>query len=101
MKHPSLFTALALSVAVSACSGAAFAYSGQKFSKDAKLSLEEARAIALKANPGKVADEELEKFKGGLRYTFDIVSGGKTKEVSVDGNSGKILGTATDAGEAN
>ena len=100
MKRPNLFIALALSVAVLAIPGAAFAYSGQEFSKDAKLSLEEARAIALKANPGKVTDEELEKFKGGLRYTFDIKTGGKTKEVSVDGNSGRILGTTTDAGEA-
>ena len=101
MKHHSIFSALALSVILAASSGAAFAYSGQEFSKDAKLSLEEARAIALKANPGKVTDEELEQFKGGLRYTFDIKTGGKTKEVSVDGNTGKILGTTTDGGEAN
>ena len=101
MKNHIMFSALALSVALFASSGGAFAYSGQEFSKDAKLSLEEARAIALQANPGKVTDEELEKFKGGLRYTFDIKSGGKTKEVSVDGNNGKILGTTTDAGEAN
>jgi uncharacterized membrane protein YkoI len=100
MKKRNLLSALAMSAVLALGSGA-FAYSGQEFSKAAKLTLEDARAIALKAYPGKVTDEELEKFKGGLRYTFDIKSGSKTKEVSVDGNSGKILGATTDAGEAN
>ena len=41
----------------------AMAYTRQEFSKQAKVSITEARAIALKAHPGKSIDEELEKRK--------------------------------------
>ena len=62
------------------------AYTGQELSTQAKVSIGEARAIALKAYPGKITDEELEKEKGGtgLRYSFDIKAGGVTREVGVD-----------------
>ena len=52
----------------------ALAYTGEKLAKDAKIIIAEARAIAQKAHPGKITDEELEKEKGGggLRYSFDI-----------------------------
>ena len=71
----------------------AMAYTGQELSKQAKVSIAEARAIALKAHPGKITDEELEKEKGGtgLRYSFDIKRGGVTQEVGVDAQTGKIL----------
>ena len=71
----------------------AMAYTGQELAKDAKVSLTEARAIALKAHPGKITDEELEKEKGGsgLRYSFDIKRGAVTQEVGVDAKSGKVL----------
>jgi hypothetical protein len=53
----------------------------------------EARAIALKAHPGKITDEELEKEKGGtgLRYSFDIKRGAVTQEVGVDAQTGRVL----------
>ena len=68
-------------------------YTGEELAKDAKLTLLEARAIALKAFPGKVTDEELEKEEGGsgLRYSFDIKNGGVTHEVGVDAKTGKLL----------
>ena len=71
----------------------AMAYTGQELSKKAKVSITEARAIALKAHPGKITDEELEKEKGGtgLRYSFDIKRGAVTQEVGVDAQTGKIL----------
>jgi Peptidase propeptide and YPEB domain len=71
----------------------AMAYTGQELSKQAKVSITEARAIALKAHPGKITDEELEKEKGGtgLRYSFDIKSGAVTQEVGVDAQTGKVL----------
>ena len=49
-----------------------FAYTGEKLAKGAKVSIDEARAIALKAQPGTISDEELEREKGGsgLRYSF-------------------------------
>ena len=42
----------------------AAAYTGVELAKDAKVSITEARTIALKALPGKITDEELEKEKG-------------------------------------
>jgi len=59
----------------------AIAYTGQELSKQAKVSMAEARAIALKAHPGKITDEELEKEKGGtgLRYSFEIKRGAVTR----------------------
>jgi hypothetical protein len=74
----------------------AVAYNGQKLEKDAKISMSEARAIALKAHPGKITDEELERERSGsgLRYSFDIKSGGVTYEVGVDAKTGKVLENA-------
>ena len=71
----------------------AMAYTGQELSKQAKVSITEARAIALKAHPGKIVDEELEKEKGGtgLRYSFDVKRGAVTQEVGVDAQTGKVL----------
>jgi uncharacterized membrane protein YkoI len=69
------------------------AYTGEKLAKGAKVSIDEARAIALKAKPGTISDEELEREKGGsgLRYSFDIKSGGAVYEVGVDAQTGKVL----------
>ena len=71
----------------------AFAYTGQQFAGQAKISMEQARAIALKAHPGNISDEELEQEKGGsgLRYSFDIKRGKHTQEVGVDAKTGKVL----------
>ncbi|MEO6781395.1 MAG: PepSY domain-containing protein [Bradyrhizobium sp.] len=71
----------------------AMAYTGQELAKNAKISITEARAIALKAHPGTIADEELEKENGGtgLRYSFDIKRGSVTQEVGVDAKTGKVL----------
>lgn len=73
-----------------------FAYTGQELAKEAKVSIEQARAIALKAHPGKITDEELEREKGGsgLRYSFDIRGGKVTQEVGVDAKTGKLLENA-------
>jgi len=76
-----------------AVSAAAMAYTGEELAKDAKIDIQAARDIALKARPGKITDEELEKEKGGsgLRYSFDIKEGSKTYEVGVDAVTGKVL----------
>ncbi|HEY8009245.1 MAG TPA: PepSY domain-containing protein [Methylocella sp.] len=72
------------------------AYTGEKLAKDAKISIAEARSIALKAHPGKITDEELEREAGGtgLRYSFDIKSGSSTQEVGVDAKTGDVLENA-------
>lgn len=74
----------------------ALAFTGEKLAKDAKISIVELRAIALKAHPGKITDEELEREAGGtgLRYSFDIKSGGSTQEVGVDAVTGRVLENA-------
>jgi uncharacterized membrane protein YkoI len=69
------------------------AYTGEELAKDAKVSMSEARAIAIKAHPGKITDEELENEGGGsgLRYSFDIKNPAKTYEVGVDAKTGAVL----------
>ena len=71
----------------------AHAFMGQKYSKEAKISLATARHIALKVFPGKIVSEELEHEKGGsgLRYSFDIRGKGGIHEVGVDAVTGKVL----------
>jgi uncharacterized membrane protein YkoI len=75
-----------------------YAYVGEELEKNAKVSLLEARKIALKAHPGKIIDEELEKESGGsgLRYSFDIKQGVKTYEIGVDAMTGKVLENAAE-----
>lgn len=74
----------------------ALAYTGEKLAGEAKVSIEQARQAALKAHPGKITDEELEREPGGsgLRYSFDIKSGRVTQEVGVDAKTGRVLENA-------
>jgi uncharacterized membrane protein YkoI len=71
----------------------AWAYSGENLAGQARIDIDQAEQIALKARPGKVTDKELEKEKGGsgLRYSFDIKAGKTTYEVGVDAADGQIL----------
>ncbi|MBV9494176.1 MAG: PepSY domain-containing protein [Acidobacteria bacterium] len=57
-----------------------------------KLTMDEARKIALAKAPGTVKSEELEEEHGKLIYSFDIATS-KTAitEVNVDAMNGKIL----------
>lgn len=111
-----LITTLGI-IGIAAASVSAYAYTGEKLAKHAKISIEQARAIALKAYPGKITDEELEKEKGGsgLRYSFDIESDkvidkvehkgdkaghedehGLVHEVGVDAKTGAVLENAAE-----
>ncbi len=71
----------------------AHAYTGEELASGAKVSFKQARLIALKAHPGKITDEELEKETGGtgLRFSFDILKGKHTYEVGVDATTGAVL----------
>jgi uncharacterized membrane protein YkoI len=71
----------------------AVAYTGHQLARHAKISISEARAIALKAHPGRITDEELELEPGGsgLRYSFDIKRGGVTTRSGVDAQTGRVL----------
>ena len=84
---------LGLTVIVLAVAGPTLAYTGQKLAGKAKITIEQARAIALKAHPGRITDEELEREGGGsgLRYSFDIKNGAVAREVGVDAVTGRVL----------
>lgn len=68
-------------------------FKGRELAPHAKIDLTQARALALKARPGKITDQELERERGGsgLRYSFDVVSHSKTIEVGIDAVTGKVL----------
>ncbi|WP_297506586.1 PepSY domain-containing protein [uncultured Caulobacter sp.] len=98
MKKLILAAALALGVTPALAQGGK-PYAGHELAKLAKVSMEQAEAIALKARPGTIKDRELEKEKGGsgLRYTFDVVGAdGKKYEVGVDAADGKVLENGLD-----
>ena len=63
-------SALGLTVIALAVACPSAAYTGQELAGKAKITIEQARAIALKARPGQITDEELERERGGsgLRY---------------------------------
>ncbi len=60
--------------------------------KQAKITMVEARAIALKSAAGTIKSEELENEHGKLIYSFDISTGepGIT-EVNIDALNGKVI----------
>lgn len=92
----SLKVVFALAIITPALACGAFAYTGEKLAKTAKVTMEQATNIALKARPGKITDKELEREKGGtgLRYSFDVVNKGITYEVGVDAQTGTVLENA-------
>jgi uncharacterized membrane protein YkoI len=93
LKGSRSFIATILAVSALAFCTVAMAYTGEELAKGAKIGIQAARDIALKARPGKITDEELEKERGGsgLRYSFDIKNDSTTYEVGVDAVTGKVL----------
>jgi uncharacterized membrane protein YkoI len=86
----------ALAIVIPGLATGAFAYTGEKLAKTAKVTLEQAVNIAQKARPGKITDKELEREKGGtgLRYSFDIRNKGISYEVGIDAQTGAVLENA-------
>ncbi|MEP6983049.1 MAG: PepSY domain-containing protein [Sphingomicrobium sp.] len=88
---------LILAATLLAASGAIAAppkrFAGAELLPLAKVTLAQARATAVRARPGVITDQELERERGGtgLRYSFDIKNKGKTFEVGVDARTGKVL----------
>lgn len=56
-----------------------------------RLSMAQARVIALKRAPGRIKDAEYELEKGAWRYSFDIVQDGRIHEIGVNAMSGAIV----------
>jgi uncharacterized membrane protein YkoI len=92
-RHRIVMATIAVVIAASAAVSAAYAYKGERLAPEAKITLDEARQIALKAFNGDIIDEELEHERGGsgLRYSFDIKNGSVTHEVGVDAKTGRVL----------
>ena len=90
--------ALFVSGAAMAGPGATTHYTGHELAGRAHIDLDHARAIALKARPGHITDQELEKEAGGsgLRYSFDIKAGRHVYEVGVDAADGRVLENGTE-----
>lgn len=66
-----------------------------------EVTLEQARATALKKVPGTIKSEELETEKGMRVYSFDIQNKkGKTIELWVSQKTGKIVRRATESAAA-
>ena len=101
-RYVSLGYAVVICAALLGAASASFAYSGEELAGQAKVNLEKARAIALKAVPGQITDEELEKEPGGsgLRYSFDIKAGNATHEVGVDAETGAVLERSVEGAHA-
>jgi uncharacterized membrane protein YkoI len=89
---PPIYAPLSLVILALLVDGAG-AYSGENLAKEAKITMDQAIAIAQRARPGTVTDKELEREGGGsgLRYSFDIAAHGRTYEVGVDAVTGKVL----------
>ena len=71
--------------------GTPFVAQAQAAKPPAKLTMAQAKDIALKAAPGTIVDSEYEDENGGWRYSFDIRQGKMIHEIGVDANSGKIV----------
>lgn len=93
MREMICITAAALLAASGAAAGVPKHFAGAELLPMAKVTLAQARATAVRAHPGVITDQELEKERGGtgLRYSFDIKNNGKTFEVGVDARTGKVL----------
>jgi uncharacterized membrane protein YkoI len=57
----------------------------------ARITMAQARTIALRAAPGKVISAEYENEGGGWRYSFDIQQHHNVQEIGVDGQTGRIV----------
>src|ERR1700719_519182 len=89
---------LLLTVMIPMAAGPAAAYIGRELAGDAKITIDQARAIALKAHPGRITDEELEREDGasGLRYTLRGDTDSGAQELGVDAVTGQVLENSRD-----
>ena len=56
-----------------------------------RISMGQARAMALKLAPGKIMSSEYEKEGGIWRYSFDIQQRGHVQEIGIDGRTGRVV----------
>jgi uncharacterized membrane protein YkoI len=92
-KSPHFFARALLGALILTTATASYALEGGRLAKEATITLDQARDAAMKAQPGKILDQELEHRKAGsgLRYSFDIKVGTVTHEVGIDAKTGSVL----------
>ena len=61
-------TRVFLGMVLASAAATAFAYTGQELAPEAKISLEQARSIALKLHPGKITEEGRQRPAVFLRH---------------------------------
>jgi uncharacterized membrane protein YkoI len=103
MKSIVAAAALAATCGFAVASSAAIAppaFRGAELNGHAKLNIDQARAIALKAHPGVITDQELAKQPGGsgYRYAFNIKDRSGGAHVAVDAKTGQVLENASRPG---
>jgi uncharacterized membrane protein YkoI len=91
MKYRKTILTLGLATFISIAGAALAAFAASTAGSQPKITMNEARAIALKAFPGTIMKAELEREGGGLRYSFDMRQGRQWREVGVDAMTGRIL----------
>ena len=104
--HSFKLGALVLGAAVAGTAAAAFAAPtqqliGQQLLPQAKVSLAQARSIAVRAAHGTIVSQELEREAGGsgLRYTFGLKTASGAREVGVDAKTGAVLSNVAEKTE--
>jgi len=96
MNHKTILYAFAIAAAVTLLEGtttthAAVTVFKTQSAREAKITMEQARDIAIKRAPGKIESSELEREHGQLVYSFDIRNdAGTITEVQVNAINGKI-----------
>ncbi len=77
----------------------AFAYPGAQLAPQARVTMAQARATALRTVHGTIAAAELEKESGGsgLRYSFDVKTAHGVREVGIDAKTGAVLENSSEA----
>ncbi len=93
--------ALVLTASMTSAALATDHYTGMNLASHAKVTISQARAIALKALPGaRIVAEELEQEKGGsgYRFSFDMIVKNVKHEVGVDAVTGKVLENGLEQG---
>lgn len=90
---------LALTLSISA-SASEKKESQKALAKEAKITMKQARATALKAAPGRIKEAELEREDGKLVYSFDIKTKEGIKEVQINAIDGSVVSVETETAES-
>lgn len=96
--NPRVTTTIALIAALGATTAFAAAYPGQQMAGQARVTMAQARATALRTVHGNIKATELEREQGGsgLRYSFDIATPSGVREVGIDAKTGAVLENSSD-----